>query len=406
VAKKRGNGEGCIHQRESDGRWMAYLSTGRDHETGKIKRVYYYGKTRAEVSNKLKLSLADQQCGTFIEPKKETFDHFIAQWLTAKNVSISASTRSKYERLSRVHIAPGLGDIEIQKLTRADIQKFITDKMETLSPKTLAEIHMIIKNILDLAVEDRVIVRNVCNKIELPIIVAPKIRILTEEEMSAILTACYGTRIYDVVFLEYGTGLRRGEILGLKWEDVNFDNNTISINKSWIVINGKAQWSDAEHGTKTESGTRVIAVPPQVMDELKKRQQPDNIYVFQSKTGLPMNPNNFRRDFAGHVAKAEGKINKERETQGLDPITLDISFHGLRHNYGTRLAALNVHQRLIEAQMGHKDYRSSRRYIHATQKGQHEAADKLGQAMTTIKAGSCQKVVKTKKKDSEKSQNP
>ena len=110
------------------------------------------------------------------------------------------------------------------------------------------------------------------------------------------------------------------------------------------------------------------------MDELQRCRvlQPDDVYLFQNKNGTPHNPNNFLRDFKIDAVKAD--VDK-------------FPFHSLRHNYGTQLAALNTHTRLIEAQLGHCDYRSARRYIHATEKGQHETAEKIGQAMKDLKLG-------------------
>lgn len=271
-------------------------------------------------------------------------------------------------------------------MTRQNIKKLINDS--ALSPKSLAEIHMIIKNILNLAVEDNVLKKNVCSKIELPVIKEKEIVISTDDQTNAILAECFGTRIYDIVLLELATGMRRSEILGLTWDDIDFVNNTININKTWIVVNGVPQWSDTATGTKTKAGRRIIAVPEEAMNELQRRSilRPDDVYVFQNKNGTPHNPNKFLRDFKKHAANA-----------GVDK----FPFHSLRHNYGTQLAALNTHTRLIEAQLGHSDYRTSRRYIHATEKGQHEAAEKIGQAMKHLKLGCSTVSVQASKKASQ-----
>ena len=370
MAKKRGNGEGSISQRPN-GLWQGQISLGKDDD-GKTKRVTLYGKTRREVSEKIQTALAEYQAGDFIEKKSTTFDYYAALWIDNKRTSLQANTINKYCSLFENHIKKVIGPIKIQELTRQNIQKLITNS--NLSPKSLAEIHMIIKNILNLALEDNIIKKNVCSKIELPVIKEKEITILTDEQTNGILTACFGTRIYDIVLLELATGMRRGEILGLTWDDLDFVNNTININKTWIVVNGVPQWSTTATGTKTKAGKRIIAVPEEAMDELARRRvlQPDDVYVFQNINGTPHNPNNFLRDFKMHAVKA-----------GVDK----FPFHDLRHNYGTQLAALNTHTRLIEAQLGHSDYRSSRRYIHATEKGQHEAAEKIGLVMKNLKLG-------------------
>ena len=398
MAKKRANGEGSVNKRK-DGRWQASITLGRN-EQGKPKRVTYYGHTRKEVSEKLKAALADQQKGTYIPPNQDELSVYVDAWLAAKKVSVSRNTYNKYENMARIHIKPVLGDYEVQKITRNDIQNFITAKSEVRSPETIASIHMVLKNILEVAVSDQKISRNPCTKIELPKIIEPPIRILTEEEMTAILTATFDTKVYDVVFLEYSTGLRRGEILGLNWDDIDFDNNTISVNKQWIVINGVAQWSDVK--TKTKSSTRLVAVPPETITELeaKRKREPKTKYLFQSANGTLFDPNNFRRDFKTFANRGANQINEERLKENPEAELVDLStvtFHDLRHNYATQLVALNIHTRLIQAQLGHSDERSTHRYTHATDQGQREAAEKIGQTLTAIKSGCCQVAVKTPK---------
>jgi integrase len=200
------------------------------------------------------------------------------------------------------------------------------------------------------------------------------------------------------LFLEFATGLRRGEILGLEWDDINFDDNKIRINKQWTVIKGKACWSNASTGTKTETSNRVIAVPHASIAALQARynENPNDRYVFQSLNGNPIDPNNFRRDFKKYVKEAAQNINNKREEEKsvggkIELVTLDkFRFHDLRHNYATQLVALNIHTRLIQAQLGHKDARATRRYTHATEQGQHDAAEKIGQFLTAINPGCCQ----------------
>lgn len=268
--------------------------------------------------------------------------------------------------MSRIHIKPALGDYEVQKLTRNDIQNFITAKSEVRSPETIASIHMVLKNVLEVAVNDKKIPCNPCSKIELPKIIEPKIRILTEEEMTAILTATFGTKIYDVVFLEHSSGLRRGRILGLAWDDVDFDNITININKQWIVVNCVPQWSDVN--TKTPSSNRLVSVPRETISELesKREREPNSRYLFQSLDGKLPDPNNFRHSFKRYVTKAGKTINASRLKENPNAELIDlksITFHDLRHNYATQLVALNVHTRLIQAQLGHSDERSTHRYL-------------------------------------------
>lgn len=384
---KRGNGEGSISKR-SDGRWQGQISLGRDVLTGKIKRPTFYGKTRKEVADKIKLALADYHKGVFIEKKNITFQKYLLQWLQTKKIAISSNTYAKYETLSRNHLIPALGDIELQKITRIDIQDFIAQKSISLSPKTIAELHMIIRNVIDMAVEDNIIIRNICNKIQLPTIKEPNIKILSEEEIGIVLRGCTGTYIYDPVFLTYSTGLRRGEALGLTYKDIDFKNSTININKSWVSIKGIPKWSDTATGTKTKSGKRVVAVPQAAMTMLRQRRidHPDDTYVFQNKNGLPLNPNNYTRDLKKYIKKEVDLVNQHRlaENPKSPLVEISISPHSLRHNFATKLVALNVHDRLIQEQLGHRDLRATRRYTHAVLEDQQKAISLLDQHLSSV----------------------
>lgn len=396
VTNKRGNGEGTEPKwNEKRKVYECQATLGRTPE-GKLYRPVFTAPTRTECREKRDAAVAAYRGGNYIKSKKDTFDSYLQQWLDAKKPPIlQPTTWGKYEYLSRVHISPEIGKTPLQKLSRNIIQSAISQKSQKLAPATVREIHMIIKNVCALAVEDKIVAENPCKKIEMPKIVPPPINILSTEEMTKIMTACFGkngTQIYDVVFLELRTGQRRGEILGLMWSDINFETNEISINKSWIMINGKPGWSKTATGTKTEAGNRVITAPADAMAELQRRraERPNDVYVFQAKNGLPLNPNVFRQHFK-----------KRCDTAGLK----DTRFHDLRHNVGTMLAAAGIHQRLIEAMLGHKDYRSSRRYIHATKTSQQQVANVIGEALKGVKAG-CKPVAKkrpkTKKKASEK----
>lgn len=377
MSQRRGNGEGSISKR-SDGRWQGQISIGRDKTTGKLKRVTYYGKTRKIVSDKIKEALAEYQKGRFIEKSMVLFNDYLDQWLKGKKVSISVNTYAKYDILSEKHIRDTIGKYTLQQLTRADIQNLITEKSQVLAPKTVAEIYMIIKNVMALALDDGIIPRNVCHKIQLPTIKPPEIKILTEEEITIVLQACMGKAIYDPIFLSYSTGLRRGEVLGLSYDDIDFNNNTININKSWVFVKGIPQWSDTATGTKTAAGKRIIAVPDAAMDMLRKRKEshPNDTYVCQCSSGMPMSPNNYTRDLKKYIKRKVAEINAKRikEDPEADLVNdINISPHDLRHNFATKLIALNVHDRLIQEQLGHKDLRATRRYTHAVLEDQQKA---------------------------------
>jgi integrase len=349
---RRGNNEGSITRRK-DGLWQAAISLGYDDDQ-KLIRKYFYGKTRAAVAEKLNNALGNNKKPA---PKDRTLNYYINQFLTAKKNSVVNNTYVSYEIFA--NHARELGKTLIQELTREDVQEWVSKKAKKLKPASLRRAYMVLAAACRLAVEDEVISKSPCNKIELPQIKEKPIHILTIDEMKQILLACANSYVYDVVYLEYATGLRRSEVLGLTWEDVDFANNTISVNKSWIIVSGKPQWSEA--GTKTESGNRVIAILPETADWLKRIEK-NTIYIFQSRSNLPVNPQNFYKQYKKLITNA-----------GLGHLT----FHDLRHNYASKLMANDVHTSLIQGQLGQKDTKTTKRYMHAVLSARQKAVEKL-----------------------------
>lgn len=377
---KRGNGEGSISKR-SDGRWQGQISLGRDIITGKVTRKTIYGKTRKEVSDKLKIILADHKKGFFIKDSKSLFKDKMNYWLyQKKKLSLNGNTWNTYEIACRIHLLPVFGDMEITNITKQMIQSFITAKAEVLSPATVKKIYSILQQILEDAVDEDIILRNPARKIELPKIREKEIVPLSKDEMNAILTACYGTRLYPVIFVEYGTGLRRSEILALTWDNINFENKTLSINKRYIMIKSTPT---LQYDTKTAASKLPISVPDSVIKYLQNLSlSRTSEFIFPGKNGLPMDPNHFRRDFKIKVNQAIKELKKKNPNySGLE----NIRFHDLRHNYASQLVALNIHQRLIQAQMRHSDSRTTNRYSHVTMAGQKEVADILDATLISIK---------------------
>lgn len=359
---RRGKNEGSITKRK-DGRWQGAITLGYKWIDGKrkIDRMFIYGKTRPEVANKLKLLLADQQRGKLISPQEVTLGHYLDEWLKSKEASVARNTYIRYGY--GVRYAKEIGDIKVQELSRSDIQDLINKKSKELAASTMTDLRWIISSALELAIEDDVIHKNVSRSVEVPRRTEKNVYILSKDEMTAILTACFGTYVYDVVYLEYATGMRRGEILGLEWSDIDFKNNTIDVNKSYVMYAGQADWSDVN--TKTEAGNRVVAILPETTAWIKllKDKHPNTKYVYESsRGGRPYNPTAFYKKYKKFITEI-----------GLGHIT----FHDLRHNYATKLMANNVHTSLVQGQLGQKDTKTTKRYMHAVLSARKKAIENL-----------------------------
>jgi len=214
--KLRGHGEGSIYQRK-DGRWVGEM-TLEDHS-----RKQFYGKTKKEVQEKLRQAINDQKQGTLATGPQQTLQKYLESWLEeVHKPTIRLTTYVKYRKIIDSHIVPALGHVRLQKLTPQQVQSFYRKKeREGLSPKTINSIHGVLHKALDNAVRWNLVARNVCDAVSPPRIVKAEIQPLTMEQARVLLRAARGHRLEALIVLALTTGMRRGELLGLKWQDIN-----------------------------------------------------------------------------------------------------------------------------------------------------------------------------------------
>ena len=233
AGKRRGNGEGSI-VRKPTGQWMAAMTIGCDPATGKLKRAYFYGKTRAEVSAKLAHAQSDKARGTFVEPHKVIVAQWLETWLEDyARPKVRQTTLDSYEGLIRRHLIPTLGRTPLQSL-RSDMVQHVYNKKHSdgLSPGTIGMMHMVLSAAMKQAVRVGLVMRNPCEATTLPRVTTRTIHPLTLEEVRRLLSATRQDRLFPAMFLEFGTGLRRGELLAARWSDVDLDTGVLHVRQS------------------------------------------------------------------------------------------------------------------------------------------------------------------------------
>ncbi len=230
MAKRRGNGEGSIGKRK-DGRWMGrytvYTSEGR-------KQRCVFGKTRTEAAEKLTRAMADRDAGIVYDAGKLTVGEYLDKWL-ANSVkdTVRQRTYERYEQLVRVHISPALGRAKLKNLTPAHIRGFYRSKLdEGLAPRTVQYIHRTLSKALKQAVNDGLIPRNAAAPVKPPQARRDEIRPLDREQVRAFLAAVSGERLEALYVVAITAGLRQGELLGLKWDDVDLDAGTLQVRRT------------------------------------------------------------------------------------------------------------------------------------------------------------------------------
>ena len=383
MAKKRANGEGNIRKRK-DGRWEGRYTAGYDPKTGKriIKNVL--GKTQAEV--KQKLSTAMEACKAVDVVRSD--DYTVAEWLRTwfalyAKPNIRPTTARSYQGSMELHIIPRIGCIKLNKLTGRDIQKLYKDLMENgrlrkaqkskqpgLSSTTVRGIHMMLHNALDRAVKERLILRNPTEDCVIPKVQKQEMKILHPEDMKAYLEAAEKRGVLPMFYLELVSGIRKGELVALRWEDLDVEHRTISVSKQALGGLGKEL---VVNRPKTENSIRAISIPQDAVDLLVQAHEkhPENPYLFPS----PLTGGMYHPDSVVNLHK---KILKDA---GLE----HIRFHDLRHTFATMALQNGVDVKTVSNMLGHYDAGFTlRTYTHATRQMQQQAAEKMGNFMKQV----------------------
>ena len=298
MAKRRANGEGSIRKRK-DGRWEGRYTAGRDPVTGKVIYKNVLGKTQAEVKAKLKAAIEKSN-----SPVAVTERYTVGQWLDAwmenyAKLQVRPSSHKTYQGFIENHIKPTLGDILLEKLTAMDLQRLYKHLLESgrvectesrskpkgLSVKTVRNINQMISSALNCAVEQRLIPSNPTKGCVLPKLERKEMKILPPESLGTFFEEARRSGVFELYYIDLTTGLRRGELLGLKWSDIDLDKGIIHVRRQVLRQNGKI----VEAPLKTKNSYRNIAIGADAVKVLKGMEQKDE-YVFPSPFGGPMSP--------------------------------------------------------------------------------------------------------------------
>ncbi len=346
MSRKRGNGEGSIYQRK-DGRWvgqyLVYLPTGPKYR-------YIYAKTRKAAADKLTEAMANRNKGIVFDDGNITVSEFLSIWLSdCVKDTITASTFERYESIVKLHISPTLGRLKLRILTPAHVQGLYRGRLNSgLSPATVRKIHTVLHKALSHAVKWSLIPRNVTEAAAAPRPAPEEMRPLSSEEARSLLEAASNDSLEALYVMAVHTGMRQGELLALKWSDINLEGRTVSVRRTLTREGGRYRIGEP----KTKKSRRTIKLTIAATETLRKHlaRQIDEMgrlgdlyrdrgLVFTTTTGSTVNPSNIRqRSFKKLLNRA-----------GLPP----IRFHDLRHTCATLLLTGNVHPKIVQEMLGH-----------------------------------------------------
>lgn len=345
---RRGQGSGAAFQRASDGMWVAALDVG--WQAGKRKRKVFYAKTEAAVLAKLAKARADQLGGKNIDPDRITVEQYLKQWLEEDvKRRLAITTYENYEVTMRLHVYPDLGKFQLAKLTPRHVQLLLASKEDAgLSPRSVANIRTVLGIALNRAMKWELIPRNVARLVDAPKQRKVEIVPWSRDDAFRFLAHTRQHRLGPLFSVVMALGLRRGEALGLRWNDIDFTNRTLKINMQ--VVRTRTQGLVIKP-PKTEKSRRTIALPEMTIDELKRHRRNqaseqlragprwhDDGFVFCTPIGTPIDPRNVSRTF-----------DELRESAGLRK----QRFHDQRHWCATLLLAQGVSMLEVKELLGH-----------------------------------------------------
>jgi integrase len=342
---KRSNGEGTIKKR-TDGRWEGQYTLD-------FKRKSVYGKTQEEVRKKLNQVLYEIESGLYID-NTVTTGYWLNTWLYEyKKGNIKQKTFESYESLVRCHLIPAFQKIKLKDLTVDQVQRFVNEKAkEGLSGRTIRYMRSTLHNALNQAMQNGLIFRNVAEAVKVTEKRQKERRILTRQEQKALIQALEGERKGFIVLFDLFTGLRCGELLGLRWCDVDMDKSTIKIRQNVQRLYGEDGKSRLVFNTpKTKASNRTIPIIAEILEKLCKHRDEqlkerllagetweENDLVFCTQTGKPYDPRNLQT-FIDRITTKIGIAH--------------VNTHALRHAFATRALENGIQLKVVSDMLGH-----------------------------------------------------
>ena len=343
-------------QRRVSKSWRIKYEVGRDPATdARLTRYLTVRGTKRDAQRELTRILREIDTGSYVEPTKMTTGEHLENWLGVVKPGLGGKTYERYAEIVRNHLIPALGALPLVKLSAPRIEQYYADAREIgrrdgkggLSERTMLHHHRVLRKAIRKAVGVS-IVRDPMEHVEAPKPDKAEIEVLDEAELAKLLKAARGTRMYAPALLAATTGLRRGEVLALRWRDVDLDGARLTVNQALEETKaGGVQFKSP----KSKSSRRTVTLPALTVDALRRHKQqqaeermklglgkdPDGL-VFTNPLGEMIRPRNFTKEF--------GRIVKRTDVR-------QITFHGLRHTHFTDLMRKGVNPKIVQERAGH-----------------------------------------------------
>lgn len=329
---RRSPGEGSIYKRK-DGLWVAQYKV-----EGKTK--YIYRKTRKEVSAALAKAIADRDSGMVFDAGNITVGKYLDKWMDSIQDTLRERTVERHEMVVRVHLKPTIGHVKLDKLNALQIQDVYRGKLDSgQSARSVELMHATLYKALKQAVRWSLVPRNVADAVNPPRAAKREIEPLDKDQLKTLLDAARGDRMYPYYVLAVTTGMRTGEMLALKWSDIDLQAGTLKVNRT--IRNGKV------NAPKTNAGRRTIRLSQMTLKALQDHRKASareriSEWVFSTSKGTPMSTHNIHNRSWKPLLKRAGLPHSTRQ-------------HDLRHSCITLLLSQGVPVKVVSEMAGHSD---------------------------------------------------
>ena len=348
---KRGNGEGSISRRK-DGIYMARYWV--DTPDGRKRKTIYgkKGEKRQDVADRLAEALGNRSKGLVFDADNQKVEEYLERWLNdSVHGSVKPVTFESYKRLVQVHVVPALGRVKLEKLSPAHLQGFYRQKLDAgLSPRTVQYLHVVLHRALKQALRWGLVPRNVSETVDPPRVHRKEISPLSPTQARKLLEAAHGDRLEALYVLAVHCGLRQGELLGLKWEDVDLERGTLQVRRT---LTGSKDGQPTFTAPKTSKSRRSVRLTETALEGLRRHLERqlgeidhagslwrENGLIFATEAGTPLARQNLGRRSFKPLLKRAGLPEKTR-------------FHDLRHTCATLLLIGGVHPKIVQELLGH-----------------------------------------------------
>lgn len=388
---RRGNHEGCITQNSETGRWRGSIVVGRDDAYRPVRR-YVSGRTRLAVHERLQALIQEHRSGQIVRGDRQTVSQFLDRWLEDfARPKVRFSTYRNYVGLVANKIKPHIGGYRLLEIGPLHIQNLLgTLERKGDSPYRRAQVHSLLYSALARAVKWGMIATNPCISVDAPRLPTKEVIVIDEIQANILLQAAEPERLYALFVLGIESGLRLGELCGLRWQDINFRKGTLSVQRTAIEeqftdADGKVRIRPGTGEPKTDKGRRLIVLTDAALHVLRRHQKKmlsegHLTWVFCDNRGGLLRRSNFnRRIWKPLIEKAAKKVPAGYE---LPP---GFQFRHLRHTAASFRITQGDHPKVVQELLGHSRISVTMdRYSHLSPSLQKASAQRLGGVMARL----------------------